>query len=153
MTPKPTEAAVNSVLTADSTPAEARSLIRTGAWTGVTTGLCAGYFQANMVILPGDLAAGFAEFCRANPQPLPLLEATEPGVPDRVDCAPGADLRTDLPRYRIHRYGVPDTDVESVESLWRDDSVGFLLGCSFSAEERLQAAGVRLRHLETGGNV
>ncbi|MGW5644159.1 putative hydro-lyase [Saccharopolyspora sp. NPDC003762] len=140
-------------ITAESTPAAARESIRSGAWHAVTTGLCAGYVQANLAVLPGELADEFAEFCRQNPQPLPLLEATEPGVADRLRVAPHADLRTDLPKYRVHRHGTVESEVDSVRELWRDDFVGFLLGCSFSAEERLLAAGVRLRHLETGGNV
>lgn len=144
---------MSTVVSAESSPAQARSAIRGGRWRTTTSGLCAGYVQANLVVLPGALAADFADFCRANTQPLPLLEVTTPGAPDRLAVAQGADLRTDLPRYRIYRNGVSESDMDSVESLWDNDFVGFLLGCSFSAEERLQSAGVRLRHLETGGNV
>jgi uncharacterized protein YcsI (UPF0317 family) len=142
-----------TIVSAGSTPAEARTVLRAGRWTGITTGLCAGYVQANLAILPAELATDFAEFCRANPRPLPLLEMTEPGVPDRLRSAPGADLRTDLPRYRVYRRGQLDDEPTSIESLWRDDLVGFLLGCSFSAEEALRDAGVRLRHLEEGSGV
>ncbi|MDA3630177.1 putative hydro-lyase [Saccharopolyspora sp. WRP15-2] len=133
----------------DSTtsPAAAREIIRGGGWPQITTGLCAGYVQANLVILPQESAAEFAEFCRANPKPLPLLERTEPGVPDQLRVAPGADLRTDLPKYHVHRRGKV-SEVDDVVDVWRDDLVAFLLGCSFSAEERLLASGVRLRHLE-----
>lgn len=137
-------------LTADTTPAAARASIRGGGWRGLTTGLCAGHIQANMAILPAAMADEFAEFCRLNPQPLPLLEQTGPGVPDQLDIAPGADLRTDLPRYRVYRDGAFESEVDSIEPLWRNDSVAFLLGCSFSAEEHLRAAGVRLRHIDEG---
>lgn len=140
-------------ITAETAPAAARESIRAGDWRDVTTGLCAGHVQANMVVLSAELAGEFTEFCHANPQPLPLLEATEPGVADRLRVAPNADLRTDLPRYRVHRQGIVESEVDSIGEFWRDDLVAFLLGCSFSAEERLLAAGVRLRHLETGGNV
>jgi uncharacterized protein YcsI (UPF0317 family) len=136
-----------------TSPERARAAIRAGEWTATTTGLCGGYVQANLAILPAALAAEFTEFCRANPRPLPLLEATEPGVPDRLRTAPGADLRTDVPRYRVYRHGELDTEPTSIEALWRDDFVAFLLGCSFSAEEALQSAGVRLRHLESGTGV
>ncbi|GAA5173063.1 putative hydro-lyase [Pseudonocardia eucalypti] len=144
---------MNPVITAADSPAEARARIREGRWAGITTGLCAGYLQANLAILPAELAGEFAEFCAANPKPLPLLEATPPGVPDRLATAPGADLRTDLPRYRVYRNGELAGEPTSIEDLWRDDSVGFLLGCSFSAEDALHDAGVRLRHLELGTNV
>src|SRR5882757_10554103 len=136
-----------------TSPRRARAAIRAGEWTATTTGLCGGYVQANLAILPAALAGEFTEFCRANPRPLPLLEVTEPGVPDRLRTAPGADLRTDLPRYRVYRHGVLDSEPTSIESLWRDDFVAFLLGCSFSAEQALQSAGVRLRHLETGAGI
>lgn len=129
-------------------PDDVRGHIRAGAWTGGTTGACLGYVQANLVILPESDAADFEAMCLANPRPLPLLERTRPGEPDALRTAPGADLRTDLPRYHVHRDGVLDTEVGSLESVWRDDLVGFLLGCSFSAENRLLQAGVRLRHLE-----
>lgn len=143
---------MNSI-TASTSPAAAREIIRNGGWPRITTGLCAGHVQANLIVLPAESAAEFAEFCRVNPQPLPLLEMTEPGIADRLRLAPGADLRTDLPRYRVHRDGVVESEVDSVRAVWRDDLVAFLLGCSFSAEERLLAAGVRLRHLETGQGV
>lgn len=134
-------------------PRELRGLIRSGAWRGVTTGAALGHVQANLVILPGDLAAEFTAMCDANPQALPLLERTEPGVPDGLASAPGADLRTDLPSYDVHRDGQLDDQVPSLEGLWRDDLVAFLLGCSFSAENVLLGAGVRLRHLELGQGV
>lgn len=134
-------------------PAALRAQARAGTWQEVTTGACAGYLQANMVILRAELAAEFAASCAANPRALPLVEQTEPGVPDRLRCAPGADLRTDLPRYHVHADGRLDAEVTSIEDWWRDDFVGFLLGCSFTAERMLLDAGVRLRHLELGQNV
>lgn len=141
------------MIDAATVPRLARAEIRAGRWTGVTTGLCAGYLQANLAIVAAASAAEFAGFCRANPAPLPVLEVTEAGVADRLRTAPGADLRTDLPGYRVYRNGVLDEEVPSIERVWREDSVGFLLGCSFSAEEELRRAGVRLRHLELGTGV
>ena len=38
------------------TPREVRKLIREERITGQTSGMCAGYAQANLVVLPKDLA-------------------------------------------------------------------------------------------------
>jgi hypothetical protein len=48
----------------------------------------------------------FAAFCMRNHTPCPLIEITSPGDPEPAYAAPGADLRTDLPGYRIYRKGV-----------------------------------------------
>jgi uncharacterized protein YcsI (UPF0317 family) len=129
-------------------PPEVRVRIRKGDWHGTTTGACLGYVQANLVVLREELAADFAALCRANPRALPLLEATRRGRPDGLNTATGADLRTDLPSYQVHRHGDLDAEVTDLADLWQNDFVGFLLGCSFSAENQLLRAGVRLRHLE-----
>jgi uncharacterized protein YcsI (UPF0317 family) len=134
-------------------PAQVRRLIRDGGWDRPTTGLCLGYLQANLVILPRDLAGEFQSVCEANPRPMPLLDVTEPGDPHPRRVAPEADLRTDLPRYRVYRSGELTAEPTDVRDLWREDLVGFLLGCSFTAEGRLLEAGVRLRHLELGRSV
>lgn len=136
-----------------ASPAAVRSLIRAGAWTGPTSGLCLGHLQANLAILPAEAAGEFRAFCEANSRPMPLVDVTAPGDPEPAHVAPGADLRTDLPRYRVYRHGEPSGDPTDIRDLWQDDFVGFLLGCSFSAENRLLEAGVRLRHLEVGRNV
>lgn len=138
---------------AHADPASVRARIRRGEWDRPTTGLCLGYLQANMAILPGSLAADFRAFCERNPRPTPLLEMLEPGgaVPHAV--APGADVRTDLPRYRVYRHGEMTAEPTDITELWREDLVTFLLGCSFTAEARLLEAGVRLRHLELGQSV
>ena len=92
---------------AQATAAELRRAIRSAQWTGPTAGLARGFVQANVVILPAAEAADFAEFCRLNPRACPLLEQTSPGDPVPRAAAPGADLRTDVPRYRIFRDGKP----------------------------------------------
>ena len=134
-------------------PREARQLIRSGAWTKPTTGLCLGYLQANMAILPRELAGDFHRLCLTNPRPMPLIDVTQPGDPVPRRVAPEADLRTDVPRYRVYRHGLFDQEVADIQDLWRDDLVAFLLGCSFTAEAKLLEAGVRLRHMELGQNV
>ena len=133
--------------------AEARQLIRTGAWKRPTTGLALGYVQANLVILPQSWAAEFETFCRYNPRPAPILDITAPGNPHPMKVAPDADLRTDLPRYSVYREGQLVAEPEELLSYWREDFVAFLLGCSFSAERALIEQGIQLRHLELGKNV
>ncbi len=132
---------------------QARHLIRSGSWKGPTTGLAPGYVQANLVVLPGAFAEEFATFCRLNPGPAPLLERTAPGNPHPMKLAPEADLRTDLPCYRVYREGKLVEVSEDLLSLWQEDFVAFLLGRSFSAEQALIAPGIRLRHLKQGRNV
>ncbi|ATL68898.1 putative hydro-lyase [Nocardia terpenica] len=134
-------------------PSVARGHFRSGELSGVTSGMCLGFVQANLVVLPAEAAAEFRALCAANPQPLPLIEATAPGDPEPRCAAPGSDLRTDLPRYRVYRDGVLAAEPTDVREVWPDDGVAFLLGCSFTAEARLLAAGVRLRHQESGRNV
>ena len=134
-------------------PREIRADIRAGRMVGVTTGLGAGFVQANLVVLPKEQADDFLLFCERNPKPCPVIEVTEPGGVEPVVSAPGADLRTDIPRYRIYRDGAVTAEVTDATAYWRDDLVGFLLGCSFTFESALLDAGVPLRHLEQGRNV
>ncbi len=134
-------------------PREVRALIRAGRWRGVTAGVASGFVQANLAILPRDLAFDFLLFCQRNPKPCPLLEVVEAGGAEPRLTAPGADLRTDVPAYRVYQKGVLTGQVESLTSLWRDDLVSFLLGCSFSFEAAMSQAGIPLRHQEMGCNV
>ena len=135
------------------TPAEARATMRDGRWTGITAGLAPAFAQANLVILPRDLAYDFLLFCVRNPKPCPLLDVTDAGSPVPQLAAPGADLRTDLPRYRVYRDGELVDEPLSIERYWSDDLVSFLLGCSFTFEHGLIEAGVPVRHIECGCNV
>jgi len=134
-------------------PGEIRQLIRQGRWEGPTAGLAAGYAQANLVVLPQEMAYDFLLFCQRNPKPCPVLEVTDTGSPHPRRLAPDADLRTDLPRYRIYRHGELEAEVRQITDSWRDDLVAFLLGCSFTFEAALLAANIPLRHLEEGCNV
>lgn len=130
--------------------AEARSAIRSGRWPRQTAGLAAGYVQANLAILPGEAAEEFRLFCELNPKPCPLLDMTAAGSPAPATAAPDADLRTDLPRYRVWEYGELVDEPEDITAYWRDDLVGFLLGCSFTFEFGLIEAGIPMRNLEQG---
>jgi uncharacterized protein YcsI (UPF0317 family) len=126
-----------------------RAAIRSGRIRGTTSGLCPGVVQANLVVLPRELASDFRLFCQRNPCACPLIEETEPGeVTPR--SAPSADLRTDAPLYRVYRHGLLEAEVPDVTALWRSDLVCFLLGCSFTFERALLEAGIPLRHQEQG---
>ena len=134
------------------TPPQIRAACREGRWQSPTAGLAYGFVQANLAVLPREAAFDFLLFCQRNPKPCPLIEVLEAG---RVEpaCARGSDLRTDLPRYRVFREGRLAEETTDVSAHWRDDLVSFLIGCSFSFEEALRAAGVPLRHVERGCNV
>jgi uncharacterized protein YcsI (UPF0317 family) len=133
------------------TPAEVRAAIRAGTFDGPTAALAPGFTQANLVVLPEADAFDFLRFCVANPRPCPVLEVLEPGSVEPVATAPGADLRTDLPRYRVFRRGELVDELD--EAPWREDLVAFLIGCSFTFERALLAAGLPVRHIEQGVNV
>ena len=131
----------------------ARARIRSGEHVGPTSGLAPGFTQANLVVLPAEDALDFVRFCLRNPKPCPLLEVTDTGSPRPTTLAPDADLRTDLPRYRVFRAGEFADEPTDVTRYWRDDLVGFLLGCSFTFEWALAAAGLHLAHQAQGVNV
>src|SRR5262245_2540861 len=131
-----------------SSGADIRWRARSGHLTTPTPGLALGFVQANLVCVPRDLAFDFLLFCRRNPKPCPLLDVTDPGDPEPKSVAPGADVRTDVPRYRVYRYGELIVECDDLTAWWRDDLVAFLLGCSFTFENALGQAGVPLRHVE-----
>jgi len=135
------------------TGAEVRRAAARGELKGPTPGLARGYVQANLVVVPRDLAFDFLLFCQRNPKPCPLLDVTEPGNPEPKAIAGGADLRTDLPRYRVYRHGELVDEPTDLHGWWREDLVAFLLGCSFTFENALLQAGVPVRHVEAGCNV
>lgn len=157
-----------------TTGAAVRAAARSGALTGHTSGLAPGIAQANVVIVPAEYAFEFLAFCVRNPRPCPLLEVLDAGASEARETAPGSDMRSDVPRYRVWRYGLPAEEVTDIRHLWpapaappatsaaaagadsvtsndadaRTDWVTFLLGCSFSFEEALLDAGVPVRHLQ-----
>ena len=133
--------------------AEVRARAARGELVGPTAGLALGYVQANLVIVPKDLAFDFLLFCQRNPKPCPLLDVAEPGSPEPRLAAPGADLRSDLPRYSVYERGRLVAEPDDLHNWWRDDLVSFLLGCSFTFEGALLEAGLPVRHLELGCNV
>jgi uncharacterized protein YcsI (UPF0317 family) len=132
---------------------DVRQACRSGEWTGHTAGLAGGYAQANLAILPREFASDFLLFCQRNPKPCPLLEMTEAGSPVPVKVAPDADLRTDLPRYRVWKQGELVEEPAEITDYWQNDLVSFVIGCSFTFEAALLRAGIPVRHIEQGCNV
>ncbi|MFI5975776.1 putative hydro-lyase [Streptomyces sp. NPDC051452] len=132
-------------------PAAARARFRAGL-AGPTAGVSAGHTQANLIAVPADWAYEMLLFCQRNPKPCPVLDVTDAGAWTTV-LADGADLRTDLPRYRVWQDGKLVEEPTDVRAHWRPDLVSFLLGCSFTFEWALARAGVPIRHVEQGRNV
>jgi uncharacterized protein YcsI (UPF0317 family) len=130
-----------------------RGRIRAGEVLGPTAGLAPGNVQANLVVLPQALAHDFLRFAQANPKPCPVLAVSDPGYPHFPALGEDLDIRSDLPRYRVWRHGVLADEPRSLFDVWRDDLVGFALGCSFSFEQALIEEGIELRHLTRGSNV
>jgi uncharacterized protein YcsI (UPF0317 family) len=132
--------------------AQLREQIRSGEWQTPTSGAAYGFVQANLVMMPKVEAFNFLLFCVRNTKPCPILDVLEPGTFE-PQIASGADLRRDLPRYRIYRNGELEKEVTDVSNEFNKEMVSFLLGCSFSFENALQAAGLPVRNIEEGKNV
>ncbi len=136
-----------------SQAAELRAAIREGRHDGRTTGLMPGVVQANLVILPAAWAGDFRTFCRRNHQACPLIDETAPGTRSLPRLGVDIDVATDLPRYNVFRDGVLVEEATDLTSLWAEDFIAFALGCSYSFEGALLAAGLRLRHQDLGVKV
>jgi uncharacterized protein YcsI (UPF0317 family) len=131
-----------------SDPRAARHAVRSGGYGGYTAGIAPGYVQANVCILPRAFAEDFLLYCHRNPKPCPLLARSDAGDPHLPTLAQDLDIRTDIARYHVFRDGILVDEVNDIASLWRDDLVTFALGCSFSFEEALAQADVRLKFRE-----
>lgn len=134
-------------------PKKVRQLIREEKITCPTSGMCPGYAQANLVVLPKEYAYDFLLFTQRNPKSCPVLEVTEEGDRFLRKIAPGADIASEIPKYRIYENGVITGEYTNVERFWRGDLVSFLIGCSFSFESELIDAGIEVRHITEGCNV
>ncbi len=132
---------------ADTNPSEFRNLVRAGRWPGHTENACRGHVQANLVIVPQDIAFDFLLFCIRNPRPCPILEVGDPGDPHTKLVAAGADIRNDLPGYRVLENGELTATPTDIKGYWKDDHVFFLLGCSLSFDWLLREAGIQYRFI------
>lgn len=132
---------------------DVRLACRSGVFTRPTAAVAPGHVQGNLAILPADLAGDFLRFCQRNPKPCPVIGISEVGSPAVPELGRDLDIRTDFPGYRVWRSGELVDEPADITRWWRDDLVAFVIGCSFSFEEPLMAAGIKLRHVEQGVNV
>ncbi len=131
-------------------PSDIRRAIRSGLYDDRTGGLAPGYVQANLCILPADYANDFLRYCQRNPKSCPLLAVSETGDPALPGWGDDLDVRTDVGRYDVFLHGEQQESVTDIRSLWQKNFVTFALGCSYSFEQVLLDAGLRLKHLEQG---
>ncbi|HYE81291.1 MAG TPA: putative hydro-lyase [Clostridia bacterium] len=136
-----------------ASPALVRGLIRKDEFSGQTSGICRGYAQGNLVILPKHLAYDFLLFTQRNPKPCPVLEVADTGCRELKLTAAGSDIATDIPKYRVYEKGELTGEFSDIVSLWREDFVSFILGCSFTFESALMDEGIEVRHIQAGCNV
>lgn len=137
----------------NASPSEVRKLIREGKIVKPTSGMCAGYAQANLVVLPKDLAYDFLLFAQRNPKPCPILEVSDVGSRTLKKIAKDCDIAKDIPKYRIYKKGELVGEYTDVSEFWQDDFVSFLIGCSFSFESEMIEAGIEIRHITEDCNV
>lgn len=140
-----------AALRAQSTPQEARERFRSGI-VQPTCGIARGYAQANLMILPKAQAFDFLLFAQRNPKACPLLEVLEAGE-FTPKTAPDADIRTDVPLYRVWQDGELVAEISDIRDYWCNDLVTFIIGCSFTFEFPLLEAHVPVRHITAGRNV
>ena len=132
-------------------PRSARAGFRAGD-VFPTSGIAPGFAQTNLIAVPKDWAYDVLLFTQRNPKPCPVLDVTDAGEFTTI-LAPGADIRTDFPLYRVWVDGELTAEIPDATQYWRDDLVAFHIGCSFTFEHPLMAAGIPLRHVEQNRNV
>lgn len=146
--------AIDHLRHVDIEPARrARERYRTGI-IEPTSGIAPGFTQANMIVLPRDWAFDFLLYAQRNPKACPVLDVSDPGSHSTV-LARGADLRRDLPLYRIWRDGKLAEETPDASAAWTEcpDLVSFLIGCSFTFETPMVEAGIEIRHITDKSNV
>ena len=136
---------------ASYTPAQARALFRTTD-VATTAGFSAGFAQANLIALDRKYAFDFLLFAQRNPKPCPLLGVLEPGEVSSPLLA-GGDIRTDIPSYRVFSHGSLIDEPTDATAYWTENTVAFVIGCSFTFEQALLDNNVPVAHIEQGVNV
>ncbi|WP_368505421.1 putative hydro-lyase [Alkalihalophilus sp. As8PL] len=134
------------------TPVAFRQQIREQHFTASTAGYCQEFVQANLVIVPKQYAFDFFLYTFRNQKACPVIDVLEPGQVESL-LAKGSDIRTDIPKYHIYKDGTFEKEVESIEAIWEDDFVSFLIGCSFTFESEMIKTNIPLKHIELQKNV
>ncbi len=137
----------------DASPKDVRRLVSEGRISTQTSGMCYGYAQANLCILPKKYAYDFLLFCQRNQKSCPLLEVSDAGSRYLKTSAPGADIAREVPKYRVWKDGKLERECEDVSGCWRDDLVTFVIGCSFTFEGLLIENGIDVRNISENHNV
>jgi uncharacterized protein YcsI (UPF0317 family) len=135
----------------DLTPAEARAMFRSGLAVP-TAGWSRGFAQANLMIVPRELAFDVLLFAQRNPKPCPILGVLDAGEVTGPLLA-GGDIRTDVPRYTVYLDGQKVAEPTDITEYWRDDLVTFVVGCSFTFESALREGGISIAHIDQNVNV
>ena len=117
-----------------------------------TAGFSAGFAQANLIALDRKYAFDFLLFAQRNPKPCPLLGVLEPGEVSSPLLA-GGDIRTDIPSYRVFSHGSLIDEPTDATAYWTENTVAFVIGCSFTFEQALLDNNVPVAHIEQGVNV
>ncbi|NKB69780.1 MAG: DUF1445 domain-containing protein [Candidatus Latescibacteria bacterium] len=115
-----------------TTPLQVRQACRQNQLDVFANRALRGYLCVNVIFLPRRRADEFAEFCRHNPKPCPLLAQLEPGQTDAPDFAAELDIRTDLGSYDLLRDGAVVEQRQDITDLFNNDTVTFLIGSSVS---------------------
>lgn len=136
---------------ASYTPAQARALFRTTD-VATTAGFSAGFAQANLIALDKKYAFDFLLFAQRNPKPCPLLGVLEPGEVSSPLLV-GGDIRTDIPSYRVFSHGSLIDEPTDATAYWTENTVAFVIGCSFTFEQALIDNNVPVAHIDQGVNV
>ena len=105
-----------------ASPKAVRELIREGKIATPTTGMCDGYAQGNLVVLPKELAWDFLLFCQRNPKSCPLLEVADAGSRTFPIFGAGSDIARDIPKYRVYENGVMTGEYTDVSAFFDDPS-------------------------------
>lgn len=137
----------------NATPAMIRQTIREGKLIKPTSGMAKGYIQANVVILPEEYAYDFLKFCQRNPKSCPLLDVSDTGAVNFPIYAKTADISRDVGQYFVYQNGVHTQTLPDISHLYDERMVSFLIGCSFTFEHAMLAAGLSVRHIEENHNV
>ena len=100
------------------TPQEFRLLVRKGEWKERTTNILRNYAQFNLVVVPKEYAFDFLLFCLRNPQACPVVDITDVGNTEPTLLSVGADIRTDLPKYRVFKNGEIVEEPTDIKKYW-----------------------------------